>query len=52
MIKTVIFDADGVLINGERFAIVLARELKTDSVKEKEFFTGIFQECLVGNADL
>ena len=52
MIKTVIFDADGVLVNGERFSVIMARELETNPVMEKEFFTGPFQECLVGRADL
>lgn len=52
MIKAVILDADGVLINGERFAVVLSRELNVDPAKEKEFFTTTFQDCLVGKADL
>lgn len=52
MIKAVILDADGVLINGERFAVVLSRELDVDPAKEKEFFTTTFQDCLVGKADL
>ena len=52
MIKTLILDADGVLINGEKFADVRSRELVIDSEKEREFFTTIFQECLVGKADL
>lgn len=52
MISTLILDADGVLINGERFPDVRARELNGDPEKEREFFTTIFQECLVGKADL
>jgi putative hydrolase of the HAD superfamily len=52
MITHVIFDADGVLINGEKFADVRARDASVDKVKEKEFFTTAFQECLVGKADL
>jgi len=52
MIKLLILDADGVLINGERFSETLARDYDIDKVKEKEFFTTHFQECLVGNADL
>jgi putative hydrolase of the HAD superfamily len=52
MIKAVILGADGVLINGERFAVVLSRELDVDPAKEKEFFTTTFQDCLVGKADL
>lgn len=52
MISTLIFDADGVLINGEQFSEVLARDYEVDKAKEKEFFTTHFQECLVGKADL
>jgi putative hydrolase of the HAD superfamily len=52
MITTLILDADGVLINGERFSDVRARELNADPEKEREFFTTKFQECLVGKADL
>ncbi len=52
MIKTIIFDADGVLINGEKFPDVRARHLNGDAEKEREFFTTVFQDCLVGKADL
>lgn len=52
MITTLILDADGVLINGERFSDVCARDLDGDPEKYREFFTTIFQECLVGKADL
>jgi putative hydrolase of the HAD superfamily len=52
MIKTLILDADGVLINGERFSDVRARDLGGDPEREREFFTTVFQECLVGKADL
>lgn len=52
MITLLILDADGVLINGEKFADVLARDFQTDKAKEKEFFTTKFQDCLVGKADL
>ena len=52
MKKLVILDADGVLINGERFSAVMARELNTNEEREKEFFMGPFQDCLVGKADL
>ncbi len=52
MITTLILDADGVLINGESFAKVLARDYDVDHNKEKEFFTTTFQDCLVGKADL
>lgn len=52
MITTLILDADGVLINGERFSDVRTRELSGNPEKEREFFTGIFQKCLIGEADL
>lgn len=45
-------DADGVLINGEHFSDVRHRELIIDTQKEHEFFTTVFQRCLVGKADL
>lgn len=52
MITALIFDADGVLVNGEQFSETLARDYDVDKVKEKEFFTTHFQECLIGEADL
>lgn len=52
MIKNLILDADGVLINGEHFYDVRARELDCDPEKEREFFGTVFQECLIGKADL
>jgi HAD superfamily hydrolase (TIGR01509 family) len=52
MINFLILDADGVLINGEKFAEVLSRDFPIDKAKEKEFFTTTFQDCLVGKADL
>jgi len=45
-------DADGVLVNGEQFSKVLARDFDVDPAKEQEFFTTIFQDCLIGKADL
>lgn len=52
MILSLIFDADGVVVNSERFSEILARDYDVDKVKEKEFFTSHFQDCLVGKADL
>lgn len=52
MITTLILDADGVLINGDKFADVLTRDFRIDKEKEKEFFSTHFQDCLVGKADL
>ncbi len=53
MIKLIIFDADGVLIHSNRkFSSKLAEEHGITFEKTSPFFTGVFQECLVGNKDL
>jgi len=51
-IKAIIFDADGMLVNGEKFSIALKRDYNVDPAQEKEFFNTVFQDCLVGKADL
>lgn len=52
MTELLILDADGVVVIGEKFADVRSRDLRIDKAKEEEFFTTIFQDCLVGKADL
>jgi HAD superfamily hydrolase (TIGR01509 family) len=52
MIKAILFDADGVLINGEMFSTVLERDYGIPPEKTLPFFQGIFQETIIGNADL
>lgn len=52
MISTILFDADGVLVNSERFSTQLARDYPVDQAKVAEFFTEYFPDCLVGKADL
>lgn len=52
MIKAVIFDADGVLINKGMFSEYLSREHNLDIEKLTTFFTGPFRKALTGKADL
>lgn len=52
MIKVVIFDADGVAIIGEKFSNNLARDFGITTEITKSFFTGPFQDCRIGRADL
>ena len=52
MIKVIIFDVDGVLINQERFSEALEREYGISTKKTLPFFNGPFKDCLVGKADL
>lgn len=53
MITTLLFDADGVLIQAERFSKQLARKYPVDESQVAEFFTGPFvDKCLVGKGDL
>jgi putative hydrolase of the HAD superfamily len=51
-ITTVLFDADGVVIHPYRFAAYLAREHGLSNEHTKDFFQGVFLDCLVGRADL
>jgi putative hydrolase of the HAD superfamily len=51
-IKAVIFDADGMVVHGERFSLRLENEHGIPLDVTKPFFVGLFQECLVGKADL
>ncbi len=47
-----LFDADGVAVHPWRFAEYLAREHGLTHEHTREFFQGVFLECLVGRADL
>jgi putative hydrolase of the HAD superfamily len=51
-IQALLFDADGVVIHPWRFAEYLAREHGLTFDHTRDFFQGIFLECLVGRADL
>ena len=52
MVKAIIFDADGMIVHGERFSNRLAREYGISVETTSEFFRNEFQLCLVGKADL
>lgn len=52
MIKVLIFDADGVLINGDIFSKRFSKEYNIDISKINPFFDGSFKDCLVGKTDL
>jgi len=52
MTSAIIFDADGMLIHGERFSNRLERDFGIGTDIASEFFGNEFQECLVGKADL
>lgn len=53
MIKVILFDADGVLIPKKWvFSQILETEHGITRQTTSAFFSGIFQDCLVGKADL
>lgn len=52
MLKAMLFDVDGVLVNGEPFSQQLARDHGITQEMTAAFFRGPFSECLVGKADL
>lgn len=51
-IRSVLFDADGVIIIPNHFADYLKQELNVTRADTQEYFGGQFVECLVGRADL
>ncbi len=52
-IKAIIFDADGVVIDSHRmFSILYQEKYKIPYEKMLVFFNGVFQDCIVGRADL
>ena len=51
-IRAVLFDADGVVVFPWRFARYLEQERNITREMTREFFWGLFADCLVGKADL
>ena len=53
MIKAMTFDADGVVITDNlHFSQQLERNFGISPARTEAFFTGVFQQCLTGGADL
>ena len=52
MIKVVLFDADGVLVNGEKFSVHLAKDYGITVEMTAPFFNGLMRDCVWGKADL
>ncbi len=52
MIKAIIFDADGMIVHGDRFSGRLAGEFNIPLDTTKLFFKDAFPDCLIGKADL
>jgi putative hydrolase of the HAD superfamily len=52
MKPTLLFDADGVIINGKLFSQHLQDDFGITPQITKQFFTTVFNDCLEGRADL
>lgn len=52
MIKHILFDADGVLVHGDMFSLVLEDRYGISHETTQPFYQGIFNDSLVGKADL
>lgn len=52
-IRTICFDADGVIVNPQmQFSKHLQKEYGISPEMTRNFFNGVFNDCLVGQADL
>jgi putative hydrolase of the HAD superfamily len=52
MQKILLFDTDGVLVHSEMWSVAYARKVWLAPDTMKSFFSGLFQECIIGKADL
>ncbi len=50
--KCVLFDVDGVVVNSEMFSVQYQKKYGIVNDEMLPFYTGIFQDCLVGKVDL
>jgi len=51
-IRCILFDVDGVVVRTEMFSVQYQKEYGVSNDEMLPFYTGIFQECLVGKSDL
>jgi len=52
MIKSMLFDADGVVVDAKMFSIQYQKEHDVSNDEMLPFFKGDFQKCVVGQSDL
>jgi putative hydrolase of the HAD superfamily len=52
MVKIVLFDVDGVLLNGEMFSVQLERDHGITNAMMQAFFKNVFPDAIVGTTDL
>jgi len=52
MIKAIIFDADGMLVTGEKFSTRFSRDFNVPMEKIRLFFDNEFKDCILGKKDL
>jgi putative hydrolase of the HAD superfamily len=52
MVKAIIFDADGMIVHGDRFSDRLTTERGISTTTTGPFFKESFSKCLIGQADL
>ncbi len=52
MVKIIVFDADGMVITGERFSSRFSRTHNIPMKKLDEFFDNEFKDCIIGKKDL
>lgn len=52
MIRSIVFDVDGVLIRDGEFARILSDQYGLTVERTAPFFRGPFQDCVIGKADL
>lgn len=50
--RYILFDTDGVLVHSPMWSLEYCQRAWLDPAIMKGFFTGVFQECLLGKADL